>query len=212
MQIFRLTCGGVWVIMSLMLLTVMLIAGHVMAYPRPAIITYSWEIDARFQAPGLISVQLPGKTESKLYWYLPYTVSNNTGEDRLWIPQVSVYTDRGQLIQAGRNVPAIVFLKIREVLRNHLLESPVDVVGTLLQGDDNARDSVVIWQAPEGDVDTFSVFIGGLSGETQLVTDPVTGEAVTLCKTKVLMYSTPGDETHYTNKPIQFVCENWIMR
>ena len=49
-------------------------------------------------------------------------------------------------------------------------------VGRILQGEDNARESVVVWPASEHDVDAFEVFISGLSGETAVVMDPVTGQ------------------------------------
>ncbi len=182
------------------------------SYAEPSIIPQSWQFDFDFVSPRLISVTAPGDAEPRWYWYLPYTVTNRTGEDRLWVPRFVVYTDHGDVIEAGKGVSPVVYSAIAEERENPLLESPIQVIGRLLQGEDNARDSVAIWPAPTEDVDTMSVFVSGLSGETQAVTDPASGQKVIVRKTLMLNFTTPGAQAHLATKPVRFKSRSWVMR
>ena len=182
------------------------------AQPEPALVSESWELEFRYDDPKIIRVRVPGETRPKLYWYIKYSVANNTGAERLFIPDVLVYTDKGDLQIAGKGVLPEVFESIRDYLRNPLLESPITVVGQLRQGQDNARDSVFIWPVPKHDVDSYRIFIGGLSGETHVVLDPKTEKRYLLRKTLMVDYKTPGDSSHAENKPVRKQKEVWILR
>lgn len=181
------------------------------AYPKPAIVSPSWNLDFEAGRPQAIMVpDLAGRPQ--WFWFLPYQVTNNTGEDRLFIPEFTVYTDQGDIITAGQDVPSTVYPAIARRLNNDLLESPVEVVGQLLQGPDYARESVAIWPAFEGpDVDRFTVFVGGLSGETQTVAGP-DGQEILVRRTKALEYATPGNYPTPENQPVQFIEERDVMR
>ena len=52
------------------------------------------------------------------------------------------------------------------------MTSPVEAIGRLLQGRDNARTSVAIFRDPDPRVSKFTVYVGGLSGETKTVPNP----------------------------------------
>jgi len=105
-----------------------------------------------------------------------------------------------------------VFDTVDKSLGNSLLESPVTVVGRILQGEDHAKDSVLLWEAPGADVKWFRVFVAGLSGETTEITDPLSGEALLLRKTLMSEYHTPGDIRHTADKPVVPREREWIMR
>ena len=182
------------------------------AYPEPHIVPTSWELEFEHRKPELISVRLPGEDTNRLYHYFTYTVTNRTGDERLWVPDFWVLTDAGDLIQANRGISPAVFNAIKARERNALLETPVQVVGRLLQGRDNARDGMVIWPVPNHDVDNMRIFVGGLSGETHVVKDPAGGEDKLLRKTLMLEYNTPGDYAHLSQKPFVFVEKQWIVR
>ena len=192
--------------------------------PQPSIVSDDWSIELETQPPRTISVRdRDGRTQ--WYWYLPYKVINNTGEDRLFVPEVVVTNDHGEIVTAGRGVPPTVFDAISDRLANPLLESPDDVIGTLLQGEDFARESVAIWPVSSLDVDQFTVFFGGADGETQPLisprtgevvmreaVDPITGEPeldengqpvsrpVMLARTRALVFASPGTGTPATKR------------
>jgi hypothetical protein len=157
-------------------------------------------------------VRLPGEDHPKLYYYMTYSVANRTGEDQLFVPDVWMFTDAGDLMQANRGVAPAVFRAIKQHAQNPLLEEPMKIVGKILQGKDNARDGVVMWQVPDHDVDSVRIFIGGLSGETHEITDPATGETKLLRKTLMLEYHSPGDRTHVRVKPFVLKDTQWVVR
>lgn len=182
------------------------------SYPEPNIVQSSWELDIKLNAPAVISVQIPDEPKPRLFNYITYTVTNRTGNDQLFVPDLNVLTDAGDLIQLNRNIPPLAFQKIKERLRNLLLESPTKIVGPILQGADNAKDGVAIWPVPDHNITSFKLFFGGLSGETHSVKDPVTGEPKLLRKTLELSYETPGDEAHTHQKPFVFKSKTWVVR
>ena len=182
-----------------------------LAFPEPDIVSKSWQLDVTYQHPRVIAIKgIDGRTH--WYWYLTYKVVNHTGQERFFMPEVTIATDRGDIITAGVNVPASVFTAIREKLDNPLLENPIDVVDKILQGPDMARESVAIWPAFDHDVDRMDVFFTGLSGETKVVTHPLTGEPIPLRKTLMLQYDTPGTGTHPQDQALLLRDETWIMR
>ncbi len=180
--------------------------------PEPSFLSRAWQFDMDYGKPRLIFVKQPGESAGRYYWYLPYTVTNNTGEDRLFIPNVTVMANTGGMTTAGRKVSPTVFEQIKREQRNPLLQGPVDVIGKLLQGEDNAKDSVAIWPAFEDDVDRYDVFFGGLSGETAIVTNPVTNEQTVLRKAMHLSFATPGTPVELLGQPVEQVAERWVMR
>ena len=181
------------------------------AYPEPAIVSSSWSLDITVSVPEAISIEdVDGSI--RWFWYISYQVVNPTDQDLLFIPEITVANDLGQIITAGENVPPTVFPAIKERLGNPLLLSPVQVVGKLLQGEDFAREGVAVWPAAEGDVDSFSVFFAGLNGETQTIANPVTEESVLVRRTLMLDYKSPGNFTRPQDQPIIEAGRREVMR
>lgn len=182
------------------------------AYPTPAVVSASWNLD--FEAGEPQSIMVPDAAgRNRWYWFLPYRVTNNSGADQTFIPEVTVYTDQGDILAAGQRVPSNVYAAIARRMGNDLLQSPVEVVGRLLQGEDYAKESVAIWPAFEGeDVDRFTVFIGGLSGETTTVANPSTGEEVLVRRTRAIDYAVPGNYPTPQGQPVEKVRERDVMR
>lgn len=182
-----------------------------LAYPTPSIPPKSWELDFSFAPPRPVAVTMPDG-QIRWYWFMTYKIINNTGAERLFVPEVTIATDAGDIISAGRDVPSRVFDAIREQLANPLLESPAHVVGRILQGEDHARESVIIWPDFGHDVTRLKIFIAGLSGETQTVTNPLTGQNTLLVKTLMIEFDLPGSAPTPQDQPVVFVGTQWIMR
>jgi hypothetical protein len=138
------------------------------AAPEPSIVPRNWQLDFTFGKPKPIAVPDVGG-EVRWYWYMTYKVTNNTGDDRLFIPDFTIATDEGEMHTAGKGIPARTFDLIKEREKNPLLLSPIDIVGKLLQGEDYARESVAIWPHFRKEPSSISIFAAGLSGETQRV-------------------------------------------
>jgi len=185
---------------------------HAGTAPEPDVVPSSWELHFQYAKPRIISVTPPGEKDPQLFWYVTYTVTNETGEDQLFIPEIWLLTDGGDLMQANRKVPPAVFRAVKDYLGNPLLESPTQIVGKILQGEDNARDGVAMWPVPGHDVDVMRIFFGGLSGETHEVKDPGTGETRVLRKTLMVEFHAPGDASHIRDKQYIKKSQDWVVR
>src|SRR5690349_8636231 len=97
------------------------------AFPEPAPFPVSWEYEFAHGKPTAIAVRGADR-KYHWYWYMTYTVTNRTGDDRLFIPEVSVATDKDDAVTPGKGVPANVFAAVKEKLGNPLLTSPTQVV------------------------------------------------------------------------------------
>ncbi len=189
------------------------VATLALAAPEPAPVPRSWEL--RF-LPGELRVttlEVPG-VGFRSFYYMPYEVQNNTGEDRYFAPRFELVTDAGEVLRSGRDVPREAVEHIKDLLGNPLLMDEIRVQGVLLQGEENAREAVVIWPLREMDVDQVSVFAAGFSGENTIVLRPDNGETVVLRKTKMLRHEIPGRINPNTNRPLprNDTASRWIMR
>lgn len=146
------------------------------------------------------------------YWCMTYTVTNLTGADRQWMPKVEMLDDRGRIHAAGRSVPPSVTKSVKDLLGDPLLEDQFQIIGVLRQGRENAKDGLLIWSAEPCDATEITVFVRGLSGETEVVEDPVTKAPVTLYRTARLEYVVPGDVKARGMKPVPLDSRDWIFR
>lgn len=160
--------------------------------PEPELVSDSWKLDFTYTQPRVIAVPNDqGGTD--WYWYIAYKVVNRGAEDVLFFPDFTIATDKGDIIAANTDISPLAFPMIKKDLRNDLVESPAQVIGMIKQGVDYAKEGVIIWKDFGHDVDKVNVYIAGLSGETQSVKHPVTGEMVFLRRTLELVYDTPGN-------------------
>ena len=181
------------------------------AFPRPSLVGQSWELKFDFKTPRTIAAaDIDGQV--RWYWYMPYTVINNTDTEQFFVPEVTVATDQGDITTAGRGIRPSVFRAIQKRLGNPLLENPIQVSGRILIGEDHAKQSVAIWPMFTHDVDEMTLFVAGLSGETQKVKHPLTGKDVELRRSRMLIFQTPGTFVHPQRQPIKIHTKTWVMR
>lgn len=186
-------------------------ASRVGAFPEPSIVPKAWQYDLTYDAPRPIAVYgLGGRI--RWFWYITYKVVNNTGDEQLFVPEVTIATDQGAIFPAGRDVPAAAFNAIMAHVENPLLENPAEIIGRILQGPDHAKEGVAIWPATVEDVDEITVFFSGLSGETQAIEHPLTRERVVLRKTLMVVYELPGTTRNIQDQPVVLRSNQWVMR
>ncbi len=219
------------------------------AQPEPSPAPVTWELKLDPTPPMRITVDV-GKGP-QTFWYLLYTVTNNTGEDVDFHPEIVRVNEIESEAPAEQAVsqpatapkitvdPAIVgvhpavFKKIQEAhKRTHpFLKQPVDAIGKLLQGKDNAVTSVAVFSDLDPRVSQFTIYITGLSGEQITKPNPLydpkkAGEAkkpddkggeanakfFVLRKTLAMPYTLPGDpKTRRTAEP-KLGKMGWVMR
>lgn len=181
--------------------------------PEPSLYPISWELDFKHGSPHRIVV---GNTP---YWYVTYTVTNNTGQEQDWRPDFVMLTNDGKNLPANHDINPDVFDKIKAQEGNRLLEPPLKVIGPLRQGPDQAKDSVAIWKEPNARMGSFKIFIEGLSGEYVILKDDdgkeqkgPDGLPVILHKTLELDYQVNGDEFYPQRNQVQELGQKWVMR
>lgn len=183
--------------------------------PEPDPLPKRWQLDLDVGPLRVASVDVDDKGPS-LFYYLTYRVTNNSGQDLTFAPVFELGTDEGELYRAGKDVPRSVRQELLKRLGNPLLEGQISILGTLLQGKENAKDGLVIWPVGDTNVDEIAIYAAGFSGETTTVEfkDPKTGEAkeVTLRKSYMVRYDLPGSLSRRGSVPIEPKAERWIMR
>ncbi|MBL8878838.1 MAG: hypothetical protein JNG88_06925 [Phycisphaerales bacterium] len=149
------------------------------AGPQPSPVPVSWELEFEYLDPRRIEVLVPGATMPEKFWYMVYTVRNNTGRTQRFFPTFELVTEGIRVIETDLGIHPLVFDAIRQRhnATHKYLVSPTKAIGDLRVGDDNAIESVAIWRADDSDVNSFRVFVAGLSGETAIVLNPTRGKS-----------------------------------
>lgn len=184
------------------------------AAPEPDPVPTRWEFEFEAAPLRVAIVDLP-ETGLTPFYFLTYRVTNFWGGDLLFAPDAKLKTDEGEVLTAGRNVPAAAVADIMGRLNNPLLRDQFEIVGVVPEGPENARDGIAIWPATDLDVDEIRVFFAGLSGESKAYVVDRGGQdpqRFTLRKTRMLRYETPGVIGYENNQRLEPDEARWIMR
>jgi hypothetical protein len=188
------------------------------SYPQPSIYPVSWQLDFTHGMPTRIVVDVPGQGPLPFY-YMTYTVTNLTGQERMFFPNFILVSKTGKTCQSDDHIPAGVFSAIKKRQNNPALQSANDIAGNLRQGEDQAKDGVAIWPEPDPRMGAFSIYVGGLSGEFVILKDAkgksvenAKGQPIILRKTLQLNYLIQGDEIYPGEDEIHKGAQRWVMR
>lgn len=201
-----------------------MVAAAAQAAPVPSRAPKSWELDFEFHDLQRLEVVLPGDSRPTAFWYLLYTVTNNSGEDVDFYPSFELVTDTLQVVTAGNNISPTVYDVIsgRHKKAYPFFRDPIRASGRLLQGPDNARTSAAVFRDFDHEADSFTVYVAGLSGEIARMTNPsfnrdeaesaTNPRYFTLRKSLGIAYNLPGDvRTRNQAVPIRRG-QDWVMR
>ncbi len=210
-------------------------AQDVPARHEPAPTPIAWEIELDFQDPRRIDVVHNGRQHT--FWYVVYTARNTSDKTQHFQPTFQIVTEDLHVFNTDTSAPPVAFEAIRELHRGSHpeLRHPTRAIGPIRRGEDYAIESVAIWRDANLSGNNFSIFVAGLSGETEIVPNPAFDarrpEAVsitqpsgqsrevlvnprhfTLRKTLQVDYQLPGsDATRSQAAPIRTEAR-WIMR
>jgi len=203
-------------------------------FPEPSPYPVAPELDIKAGTPKRIVLQVPGDPYPRAYWYLTYTVTNNTDKPYHFMPSFQMMTDMatgGKIIDSDRAVPHQVFDEIKAREGNKLLEPSRKIESDIQPGEDQARDGVAIWPEPMQRMGTFQIFVSGLSDEHVIlkndggkwvrvnpkkIDEELKGvsdkDKLVLHKTLQLTYQVLGDEIRPGNDPVRLREKKWVMR
>jgi hypothetical protein len=208
-------------LLSFRVMFVIVMTGGVacLAQPKPSPYPVTWEFKFTYGPLRRVTVNVPGSTTPQPFWYMTYTVTNNTDQERVFLPVFEMMTKDGRIHRSDKNIPAVVFdvIKSREKIR--FLEPYPKIAGELRLGEDQARDGVAIWPEPMPEMGEFSIFVGSLSGEAVIFKDskgePVKdaeGKPIILRKTLQINYLMRGDELYPGKDKVEELSKEWVMR
>ena len=188
-------------------------------FPKPSPYPISWQLKFDHGVPRRVVVDIPGQPVPVAYWYMTYTVTNNTDQERTFLPVFEMMTKDGNVIRSDKDIPKVVFDAIKKREKKPLLEPWTKVGGELLLGEDQAKDGVAIWQEPTPRMGKFTIFVSGLSGEHVEMKDDSgkvmkdkDGNPIILRKTLALQYHIRGDEVYPGEDEVDPQPEQWVMR
>lgn len=179
--------------------------------PQPDPVPRRWQLHIEPGPLRLATVNVPD-TGPRAFFYFTYKVVNNSGQDLLFAPAFELANDRGMLRRAGRDVPLTVTRELMRRTENPFIEDQIAIIDQLLQGEENAKFGIVIWPADDFRAEEATIYAAGFSGETATVTNPDTGETVTLRKTLMLRHTAPGTLVGQGHRPLTRTERRWIMR
>jgi len=178
---------------------------------KPNLYPIAWELVFTHGKPQRVVVEIPGEKSPVAYWYMSYSVTNDTDREQSFFPFFELIDDSGNVARSDKLVPPSVFEAIRKREGNKFLEPSLKIAGEIRLGEDQARDGVAIWTEPAPEMGAFSIFVGGLSGEhtTIKTTD---GKPVILRKTRQLNFLVRGDEVYAGEDEVNSNPAVWVMR
>ena len=203
--------------LALLLLTGL--TGIALGFPQPSPYPVSWEVSFTHELPKRIVVQVPGEAQPQAFYYMAYTVINDTDREQTFLPVFTLVTKAGDAIHSDRNISPKVFDAIKKRAGDPHLQDIFQIAGALRVGEDQQKHGVAIWKEPAKRMGSFQIYVEGLSGETAKVMDakgqPIKGadgQPITLFKTKQLDFTVYGDEIAPQNDSVRQEGESWVMR
>ena len=216
-----------WTACTLAVMGGLLLAGGAwvgVAQAGPEVSATDARLDFAFHDPQRISVTLPGAETATTYWYLLYVVTNRTGSDLQFYPTFDLVTDTLKAVEGGADVHPAVYdaIAARHKREHPFFAPPWKVMGKLLQGEDNARTSAVVFREFDPEADGFTVYVAGLSSHLERVANPGFDVSAPesdenprffiLRQTLAVGYNLPGDpDTRKEVKPVRR-SRTWVMR
>lgn len=184
--------------------------------PEPSAVAKRWQLQVEFGPLRVYSTS----TDSgpRTFFYQTYKAVNRTGQDVIFAPSFDLVDSEGTITRSGRSVPDSVTKALINRLGNPLMQDQISIMGTILQGEENAKEGVVVWACENFRPGQINVYAAGFSGETAMVKVPGLKDEkgkdvfITLRKTRQLTFTNPGDIVSRGDAPIETSSAKWIMR
>jgi len=184
--------------------------------PEPAAVPKRWQLQVEFSPLRVFSIETDAGPRSFLYQ--TYKAVNRTGQDVIFAPSFDLVDSEGLVVRSGRGVPESVTKAILARLGNPLIQDQIAIMGSILQGVENAKEGIVVWPCENFRPGEINVYAAGFSGETALVKAPGLKDEkgkdlfITLRKTRQMTFANPGDLVGRGDQAIEPTATKWIMR
>jgi len=179
--------------------------------PEPDPVPRRWQLDVTLGPVRQASFEIEGQGP-RVFVYMTYKVSNNSGQDLLFAPSFELVMGNGQAVRSGRGVPADITKKLIEKCQNNFLQDQIAVIGNLMQGPENAKEGLVAWPLEDFSPTKIAIYAAGFSGETTTITPPGSTEKTLLRKTLSVNYVVKGELSKRGDQPLEVEEQRWVMR
>ena len=133
-----------WLAFVLVTCLIAPLARGVVEFPKPSPYPKTWELKFEHGKPTRVVVPDAAGAQ-RAYWYMTYSVTNDTDRERLFLPSFELVTEDGRVIRNDINIPKNVFTAIKGREGSRFLEPAALIGGQLRIGKDQAKDGVAIW-------------------------------------------------------------------
>ncbi|HYD02267.1 MAG TPA: hypothetical protein VEB22_13650 [Phycisphaerales bacterium] len=184
--------------------------------PEPSAVPKRWQLQVEFGPLRVYSTTTDGGPRT--FFYQTYKAVNRSGQDVIFAPSFDLVDGDGVVTRSGRSVPDSVTKALMSRLGNTLMQDQISIMGTILQGEENAKEGLVVWPCENFRPGEINVYAAGFSGETALVKAPGLKDEkgkdvyITLRKTRQITFANPGDLVNRGDTPIESTGAKWIMR
>lgn len=175
----------------------------------------TWRLDFK---PGPLRVYVD-PFSGEAYWYMTYEVTNRSGRERMWAPQIELQSDAGQIQPSGQGVPRLVTEDLQRTLSSDRSRRRTDkvldqnqVIGPITSGPEHSREGLVVWRVADPTITELTIYVGGVTNHRETVSHPETGEAVVLRRNRALRFVTPGELALLEGTPIEASSQEWVLR
>src|ERR1700679_4014069 len=73
-------------------------------FPEPSPYPVDWELTFTHDAPKRIVVDVPGSNTPQAYWYIKYSVTNNSDKEQQFLPVFEMMTNDGTIIRSDDKI------------------------------------------------------------------------------------------------------------
>lgn len=179
--------------------------------PEPEPVPRRWQLEIEPGELRMTTITLD-KLGPRRFYSMTYKVINNSGQDLLFAPAFDLADGKGEVIRSGRDVPAAVTSQLLQDARNPYIQDQIGIIGEIRQGQENAKDGLIVWPANSLAPAEITIYVGGLSGETATVASPDGKSKFVLRKTLKLDFVAPGDLSTQANSAFTLQAKAWVMR
>lgn len=165
--------------------------------------------------PGTLSLVTDPQGGAR-YWIFTYEVANKTGKPQRFSPRFELLMGDGTILLGGSDVAPEVGRRLQRSAAAADAADQFQIMGDILEGEENARDGYVVWPA-KGDAKDVTLFVTGVSAAFDRVKDPATGKETFLRRTWARDYTLPGSSDPRESAQASVVRREgqdhrWLMR
>lgn len=173
----------------------------------------SWQLDV---TPGPMRLYVDPSTGTP-YWYFTYKTVNNTGRDLRFAPKFELVDDEGRITVSGQGVPSDVSRRLLQRLNDPLVEDQNQILGDILQGEENAKEGIVVFEVTRLASKELFLYVSNLSSERRIVRD-AKGEPAEVRRQFRMAFRVSGDAVPRGSEALELVDEgkepnpSWVWR